>query len=62
MHTQGFRLSSSEHVTMIELRSTPDGKHYCHVNDIKSMLDFDTTAEYRVGEDLAKFLPEDNGA
>ncbi|KAF9567471.1 hypothetical protein EC968_003234 [Mortierella alpina] len=61
MHTQRFRLTSTGLEVVVEVRSTADGKHYCNVRDIKSALDFDIMAKYKVDGDPVEYLPEDDG-
>ncbi|CAO3563715.1 unnamed protein product [Mortierella alpina] len=61
MQTQRIRLSSANAEEVIEVRSTADGNHYCHVRDIQHALDFDTLATYMVDGFSIEFLEDSNG-
>ncbi|KAF9967675.1 hypothetical protein BGZ70_008653 [Mortierella alpina] len=46
---------------VIEVRSTDDGDHYCHVRDIQHALEFDTLATYKVDDVNIEFLEDSDG-
>jgi len=61
MQTQRIRLSSASAEEVIEVRSTADGNHYCHIRDIQHALDFDTLATYMVDGVSIEFLEDSDG-
>ncbi|KAF9282671.1 hypothetical protein BGZ68_005831 [Mortierella alpina] len=61
MQTQRIRLSSADAEEVIEVRSTADGDHYCHVRDIQHALEFDTLATYTVDGVNIEYLLDSNG-
>ncbi|KAF9980962.1 hypothetical protein BGZ75_007781, partial [Mortierella antarctica] len=60
MHTQKFRLTSTGAEVVVEVRSTADGKHYCNIQDIRSALDFDIMAMYKVDGEPIEYLQEED--
>ncbi|KAG9323290.1 hypothetical protein KVV02_006313, partial [Mortierella alpina] len=62
MHTQRIRLSSASAEEVIEVRSTANGDHYCHVRDIQHALEFDTLATYKVDGVSIEYLVDSDGS
>lgn len=61
MQTQRIRLSSASAEEVIEVRSTANGDHYCHVRDIQHALEFETLATYKVDGVSIEYLADDDG-
>ncbi|KAF9986692.1 hypothetical protein BGZ75_001544 [Mortierella antarctica] len=62
MQTQRIRLSSASAEEVIEVRSTANGDHYCHVRDIQHALEFDTLATYKVDGVSIEYLVDSDGS
>ncbi|KAF9282672.1 hypothetical protein BGZ68_005832 [Mortierella alpina] len=61
MRSQKFRLVSTGFETVVEVRSTADGEHFCSIHDIKNALEFESMAEYMVNGEPIEYLEENGG-